>query len=117
MLLDLTTQEQFETMWNLKPGQPLLPGMRVDGAWIQYHTAKWCSACKRLNLPAIIVDAEERGLTIFKIDVDENDYTSGYCGVRSMPTFQFCVPKKIVSTLQSSDTETVLNWIHTYGSG
>ena len=111
MLLDLKTQEQFESMWFLTHGEKPHKGMREDGAWIQYHTATWCGACKRLDLPAIIKAAEAKGVAIWKIDVDVNDYTSGYCGVRSMPTFQICVPKKIVSTLQSSDTATVLNWI------
>jgi thiol-disulfide isomerase/thioredoxin len=114
MLLDLKTQEQFEAMWFLPVEKPALPGMRADGVWIQYHTATWCSACKRLDLPAIIKAAEEKGVSIWKIDVDVNEYTTGYCGVRSMPTFQMCIPKKIVTTLQSSDTPTVLDWIHKF---
>jgi thioredoxin-like negative regulator of GroEL len=114
MLLDLKTQMEFEAMWFHDVGKPVLPGMRADGVWIQYHTATWCGACKRLDLPAILKAAEAKDVHVWKIDVDVNEYTSGYCGVRSMPTFQICIPKKIVSTLQSSDTTTVIDWIQKY---
>ena len=111
-LQELKKQEQFEALWFLKPEDPLLEGMRpTDGGWIQYHTAKWCGPCQRLRLADILAEAEKRGLTVWKIDVDVNEYTSGYCGVRSVPTFQFCVPKKIVSDNTTGNTDAILAWI------
>jgi hypothetical protein len=111
-LESMISQELFETLWfHADPAHPYPNTRPADRAWIQYHTAKWCSPCKQLDLAALVQAAEERGLTVWKIDVDENDYTSGYCGVRSMPTWQFCMPKRIVSTLQSSSTEKVAEWI------
>jgi thioredoxin 1 len=111
-LIPMKSQELFETMWFHTSPEPLEHMREGDCAWIQYHTATWCGACKRLDLEAIVKAAEERGLTIWKIDVDENEYTSGYCGVRSMPTLQFCRPRHIVATLLQSDTQKVLDWIH-----
>jgi thiol-disulfide isomerase/thioredoxin len=109
----IKTQEQFETMWFLEPTAAPMTGMRAtDKGWIQYHTASWCGACKRLNHAEIAEAAKKQGLTVWKIDVDENDYTSGYCGVRSIPTFQFCIPRKIVSSVQDSRTESVVGWIN-----
>lgn len=109
----IKTQEQFEKMWFLDAAAAPLSGMReADKGWIQYHTAVWCGACKRLNHEEIADAAKKRGLTVWKIDVDENDYTSGYCGVRSIPTFQFCIPRKIVSSVQDSRTESVVGWIN-----
>ena len=98
----LDTQAQFEEMWfgpvDTKP-------------WIVYFTAKWCGPCQRLDTESLTKTAEEKGIAIWKCELTVNDYTGGYCGIRSMPTFVYYMPKKIVSTLQSSDTATVANWI------
>jgi thioredoxin-like negative regulator of GroEL len=110
-LESMKSQELFETLWFHTDPAPLPNTRAEDRAWIQYHTAKWCGPCKQLDIESLVKVAEERGLTVWKIDVDENDYTSGYCGVRSIPTWQFCVPKKIVSTVQNSSTEKVAEWI------
>ncbi len=110
-LVNMKTQELFETLWFHKDTTPLENTRASDGGWIQYHTAKWCGPCKNVNVDAVVKAAEERGLSVWKIDVDENDYTSGYCGVRSIPTWQFCVPRKIVSTVQESNTEKILTWV------
>lgn len=108
----MKTQELFETLWfHTDINNPLANTRPDDCAWIQYHTAKWCKPCQSVDIPRIVAAAEEKGLSIWKIDVDENDYTSGYCGVRSVPTWQFCIPKQIVSTLQQSNTEKILEWI------
>jgi thioredoxin-like negative regulator of GroEL len=108
---NLESQQLFERMW-FHTGTDVLPGMRSsDKGWIVWHTAKWCGPCKQLQIPVLEEVATKRGLTIWKCDVDENEYTSGYCGVRSIPTFQFMTPKKIHDTLQCSDTEKVAQWI------
>ena len=108
----MKTQELFETLWFHTDVAHPLENMRAsDCGWIQYHTAKWCGPCKRLDVDAIVEAAEKRGLSVWKIDVDENEYTSGYCGVRTVPTWLFCVPRKIASTLQSSSTDAVMEWV------
>ena len=109
---DLVSQELFETMWFLNPSEEPLSGMRqTDKGWIVWHSAAWCGPCKQLNPQVLEEVAARRGLTIWKCDVDKNEYTSGYLGVRSIPTFQFMVPKKIHGTVQSADTAKVAEWI------
>jgi thioredoxin-like negative regulator of GroEL len=112
-LLELETQAMFEDLWfHVDPREaPLLGTRPSDRGWIVYHTAKWCGPCKRMDIAAIAAAAAERGLTVWRVDQDVNDYTTGYCGVRSIPTFQMCVPKKIVSTFQPASTESVLEWM------
>jgi len=39
--------------------------------------------------------------------VDQNNYSPGYCGVRSIPTLITIYKKKIVNTFTSSNTENV----------
>jgi thioredoxin-like negative regulator of GroEL len=96
----LETQAQFEEMWfgDAKP-------------WIVYFTAIWCKPCQRLDSEALAKVAEEKDITMWKCELTVNEYTAGYCGVRSIPTFVYFKPKAIVSTLQSSDTESVKLWI------
>jgi len=98
----LETQEQFESMWF---------GAEDTQPWIIYFTAKWCGPCKKLDSEALAKVAEERGITMWKCDIDVNDYTPGYCGVKSIPYFMYFKPKTIASSFQSTDTESVAMWI------
>lgn len=109
----LDTQEMFETLWFHKEDSPL-EGMRAsDKGWLVYFTATWCGPCQRLDVSKLDETATKSGLTLWKCDITKNDYTPGYCGVRSIPTFMFFQPGKSVKTLQSSDTEAVVQWIQT----
>lgn len=110
-MFDLTTQQDFETMW-FHTGSTVLSGTRSqDHAWIVYYTASWCSACKHLDMEKLDEVAKQRGLTIWKCDDSVNDYTAGYCNVRAFPTFHFCTPRKIVKSIQSNKTDIVAEWI------
>jgi len=99
----LETQAQFEELWN--------QDATSTGKWIVYFTAKWCGPCRNIQVDEVDRVATAHGLTVWKCDIDVNDYTPGYCGVRSVPTFMCFTPKKIVSTLQSNQTENILKWI------
>lgn len=74
-----------------------------------YFTARWCGACKRLDLPAI--EAATPGVTWYKCDVDTNQYSPGFCGVRSIPSFMLILNKRPVGPFTSSDTAKVVAWI------
>jgi len=107
----LETQEQFEQLWFYK--EDAIPdGMNADKGWIVYFTAAWCAPCKKLDLEKIDAAAELVVVPIWKCDAEVNDYTAGYCSVRKFPTFLYCKPKTIVSTLQSTQTESVIQWIN-----
>jgi len=76
-----------------------------------YFTASWCGACKNLDVPALQTAATAAGATFLKCDVDVNDYTAGYCGIRQIPTFLIVKDKKTIGPFSSSDTGTVAAWI------
>lgn len=76
---------------------------------IVYFTAKWCGACKRLDLTKLV--GSYPLVAWFKCDIDENEYTAGFCGIRSIPTFLLIKNKKIIGQFSNSTTEEVLNWI------
>jgi thioredoxin-like negative regulator of GroEL len=108
----LETQALFEELWNNTSENTILDGLRKsDRKWIVYFTAKWCGPCRQIDVEKVDEATVVQGLTLWKCDIDVNDYTPGYCGVRSVPTFLCFEPKKIVSKLQSNNTEEILNWI------
>jgi|LauGreDrversion4_2_1035121.scaffolds.fasta_scaffold10589_3 thioredoxin-like negative regulator of GroEL len=106
----LATQEQFEILIgkNTEPVKEPVPSLVIV-----YFTAKWCGACRRLNLP-MIVGSTSPDVKWLKCDIDENDYTAGYCGITSIPTFLAIHEKKILGTMKSSDTATVVEWIKSF---
>ena len=101
----LETQAEFETLWF---------GRSTSSRWIVYFTASWCKACKKLDLDAICAAAAVQDIEIYKCDETVNDYTAGYCGVRSFPTFVLFEPQATKSTLQSSDTQKVIEWLQAH---
>jgi thiol-disulfide isomerase/thioredoxin len=116
-LYEFKEQDEFEEFWTDDKHKKPLTGMRVkDRAFIVYHTATWCGPCKRMNIPAIVEAAEKVGLSIWKVDQDVNQYTTGFCGIRSIPTFQIMTPKKVLATLQPSSTDDVIQWVSKYAS-
>jgi hypothetical protein len=105
----LETQADFEALWFAPTAVETDEG---DAApWIVYFTAAWCKPCKKLDLDAICTAADACGVPIYKCDETVNEYTSGYCGVRSFPTFILFRPKTVLSTLHSSDTGAVIEWV------
>ena len=75
---------------------------------IIYFTATWCGACRSLNLSEI--EAKTSGVNWLKCDIDQNDHTAGYCGIRSIPSFLAIKDTKVIGTLQSNNNEVVIEW-------
>ncbi len=100
----LRTQEEFEILLGKVATEKPVPLVSIV-----YFTATWCKACKRLDLEQIkgVLPAA----TWFKCDIDVNDYTAGYCGIRSIPTFLIIRDKKVLSQLGDSRTEKVVEWL------
>ena len=108
---DLPNQELFETMWFHNKELNALDDCREDHSWIVYFTAAWCGPCKKLNMEQLDKIAKSRNLTIWKCDETINNYTAGYCGVKSFPTFIHFQPKTIVSKIQPRNTEEAKQWL------
>jgi thioredoxin-like negative regulator of GroEL len=100
----LRTQEEFEVLLGRVPTDKPIPSFVIV-----YFTAKWCGACKKLNLDEIQSTATKA--TWLKCDIDENDYTAGYCGIRNIPTFLVIRDKKVMGQLGDSRTEKVVEWL------
>lgn len=112
-MYELTDQAMFEERWNWVPGTPCPPGLRPsDGAMLIYFTAAWCGPCRALDVATIDRIASTYELPFWKCDYVVNEYTSGYCNVRSFPTFLVVTPKKIVFSLKTNVTAEVADFIH-----
>jgi len=108
------TQAEFELYWFGKAEASKPAGFRAsDKAFIVYFTASWCGPCKRLDIDSIENFAKQAGVPIWKVEQTVNDYTAGYCDVRSLPTFALMRPRLIVSKVSSSNTSDVLAWMST----
>ena len=110
-MFELTNQAMFEERWFYKEGTKPEGVREKDGAFIIYFTASWCKPCKNLDIDKINETCEIVGIPFWKCDYVVNDYTSGYCNVKTFPTFLLVKPKKIVSSISSNKTEEVLVWL------
>ena len=73
-------------------------------------SASWCAPCKRINKVELVEKYPQ--VSWYICDVDQNDYTLGYCGMRKIPSFVFIRRGKFVGRLEgSSSTASVCQWI------
>ena len=102
----LMSQIEYEQLVGLQPADP---GVTIPAFTVIYFTATWCGVCRRLDLGYL--ENKFPDVNFLKCDVDQNNYTPGYCGVRSMPSFVIVKNKQATAPFQSSSTEKVAEWI------
>jgi len=99
-MIPLQSQEQFEQMRASERNKHVLI----------YFTAKWCGPCRAFDWES--VKSSFSGYTVYICDVDENTYTPGFCGVRSIPNFLLLKSdSSIVGPKQTSDPAKLLEWL------
>ena len=103
-MIPLQTQEQCENL--LKPVQD--KGALAEEAVVVYFSASWCGACKRIDFTSLLSNTP-KNIVWYKCDVDENNYTLGYCGLSKLPSFAVIKNGKFVGKFSSSDTMTVFD--------
>ena len=99
----LPSQEFFESLIKKNPPVP------HDPITIISFSASWCGPCKRLDKDYLVGLSDK--IKWYHCDIDENDYTAGYCGVRSIPAFLAIVNGNPQPLFVSSDTAKVAQWI------
>ena len=97
---ELPSQDFFEGLLG-RSGIDVGLTPRLAPLVIVYFTARWCGACKRVDIPKMV---SLRGDAVwYKCDVDDNTYTPGYCGVNRIPAFLALIHGKAQPVLLSSD--------------
>jgi thioredoxin-like negative regulator of GroEL len=99
----LLSQELFESLIAKNPEKPHDPIVIIK------FGANWCNPCKKIDKNALLALSDK--IKWYECDVDENDYTPGYCGVRSIPAFLAILNGKPQPLFGSSDTNKVIEWI------
>lgn len=97
----LPNQEFFESL--IQKNVPHDPIVLIK------FTATWCGPCKRIDTN-LLLSLSDR-IVWYECDLDENDYTPGYCGVKTIPCFLAIVNGVPQPIFQSSDTMKVAEWI------
>ena len=101
----LTNQNEFEILIGKEESSDILPDLTVI-----YFTASWCKPCQKIDKEML-----ERSLSSVNFlicDIDRNDYTAGYCGIRKIPTFLVIYKKKIIKVFSSSNTNEIVQQIN-----
>lgn len=83
----------------------------VSGSTIVYFTATWCGPCKRIGPSVAELVARNPQIRWLKCDVDRNNYTGGFCNVKSIPTFMAIHNTKILGQVQVSDADKLAEWV------
>jgi len=99
-MTSLPSQEAFEELYK-----------NTKETILVYFTASWCGPCRKLDWNII---GKGCPIPVYKCDVDENNYTAGYCGVRSIPSFLLVHPnKRLTGPVQMSEATKIVEWIKT----
>jgi thioredoxin 1 len=102
----LMKQEHFEKMIGRAP---LEAGEVIPRYIVVYFTATWCGPCRSVRTAEL--EAALPMVTWLKCDIDQNDYTAGYCGVRSIPTFLVIKDSKIVGKFSATATDMIVGQV------
>ena len=101
----LMNQSEFEILIGKEESSDTVPVITVI-----YFTASWCKPCQKIDKEML-----ERSLSSVNFlicDIDQNDYTAGYCGIRKIPTFMVIHKKKIIKVFSSSNTNEIVQQIN-----
>jgi thiol-disulfide isomerase/thioredoxin len=74
-----------------------------------YFTAKWCGPCRAVNLDRVVNFRKD--IEWMVCDVDENDYSLGYCGGRAIPSWLAIVRGKPLPLVQLSNDFEICKWL------
>lgn len=106
------TQELFEALWSGNS-----PHSNETNRWLILFSSQRCEPCARIDKASIEEVIATTGATFFVCDATVNRYTPVYCDITRYPTFQLMEPGKIIASLTSSDTATVIAWIQEHSTG
>lgn len=74
-----------------------------------YFTASWCGPCNGLPLDEIVKINPD--IHWYLCDIDTNKYSSGYCGINSVPSFMAIVYGKAVPPISTSTPTNIAKYI------
>jgi len=113
-MINLLRQQEFEAL--LRPRRPTEDGFEAEYepfVCISF-SAKWCGPCRRLDKESLV--KHSKSVKWYHCDIDENDITLGFCGMKSIPSFALIRNGDFVGKLEGPrDAMHVLDWLKEYG--
>jgi thioredoxin-like negative regulator of GroEL len=103
----LLNQQMFEAFLTRRPDYSY-PALRII-----YFTAKWCGPCQSLDLE-MLMSITPPTVEWVLVDADDNDYTFGYCGVRTIPSFMSIKHGQASPIFSSSNMKAIIDWLRSY---
>ena len=101
----LESQQQFEHFIGRSQEVSDEP---VPDLIVIWFSAPWCVPCRRID-PEVL---ESKFPAVWlKCDIDKNDYTAGYCGISSIPSFLVIHKRKIIGKKSSSNMNDIIDWL------
>jgi thiol-disulfide isomerase/thioredoxin len=80
---------------------------------IIYFSAKWCGPCKAMNIPEL--EKLRSDVVWYKCDVDDMEYTSIYCDVKTIPAFMGIINGKCTETMCKLSQSQISQWVTSLG--
>jgi len=105
----LNTQAEFEALWTT-----MVDASNNAKPWLVYFTKNDCPPCQLLDKDALVSTALSAGLPFYVVNYSINKYTPGFCNVYRFPTFAIMKGRKIIGTITSPKTATVVDWINDF---
>lgn len=106
-MIPLQSHKDFEYLYEPPAELP-----KLSAPVLISFSASWCGPCKKIDWQFILDEFTD--LPVYRCDIDENKYTPGFCGIKSIPSVLMLFPgKKVIGPLQTSDTAKIATWIHT----
>lgn len=76
--------------------------------------ATWCGPCQHMDKASVVKATPQ--IQWYSVDVDENQVSLGYCGLRKIPSFCIIKDGLFIDKLEgASDAGHVLQWLHSRG--
>jgi len=70
-------------------------------------TATWCGPCSLKSLKNLLEELSEKGVKIFKVDIDQFDEYASSLGINSIPRFHIYKKKGIPEVLNGTSEDTL----------
>ncbi len=102
-MIPLPNHEFFESLIKKNPPKPHDPVVLIK------YSARWCNPCKRIDMNYLVGLSDK--IKWYECDVDDNDYTASFCGIKSIPAFLAIVNGQPQPLFTSSDTMAVAHWM------
>lgn len=101
-MIPLQNQDQLEQL--LQRGE--YKNAQVFPYVVVYFTADWCGACKKVDLAQLMNGL--KGVKWYICDVDKNNYSPGFAGVKTIPSFLPILNGKHQPLVSTNVTEQIL---------